>query len=120
MVLVSTRKAAKYFKAKMDFTTGPIELNAMLKRQEQINIIDVRMPEDYTKGHLPGAVNLPQDKWDTYSGLTRDKVNVVYCYSEVCHLAAAAARQFAEHDFPVMDLEGGFEAWQQYNLPVET
>jgi len=47
----------------------------------------------------------------------KEKTNIVYCYSQVCHLAAAAARYFAEHDYPVMELEGGFEEWQRHNLP---
>lgn len=120
MLLTSTKKARKFFEAKMNFTTGPVELNAMLQRNENINLIDVRASEDYQKGHIPGAVNLPKENWNTYSGLSKEKINVVYCYSEVCHLAAAAARDFAQHDFPVMELEGGFETWQHYNFPVET
>lgn len=44
----------------------------------------------------------------------------MYCYSEVCHLAAAAARDFAEHGYPVMELEGGFEEWHRNNLSIES
>ena len=117
MTLVSTKRALEFFEAKMEFTTGPMELKGMMERDENINIIDVRQPEDYAKGHIPGAINLPKDNWDTFSGLSRDKTNIVYCYSQVCHLAAAAARYFAEHDYPVMELEGSFEEWQRHDLP---
>jgi rhodanese-related sulfurtransferase len=120
MTIVSTKKARKYFEAKLNFTTGPTELNDMIRRKENINIVDVRKTEDYAGGHIAGAVNLPEDKWYTFGGLSREKVNIVYCYSEVCHLAAAAAKYFAENHFPVMELEGGFEEWKHYNLPVET
>jgi len=120
MTLVSTKKASKFFEAKVEFTTGPFELNHMIETGENINIIDVRKPEDYQKGHIPGAVNLPKEKWDTFCGLSRGKVNVVYCYSEVCHLAATAAWRFADHGCPVMELEGGFDTWKQYNLPIES
>ncbi len=112
MTLVSTKRALEFFEAKMEFTTGPVELKGMMERDENINIIDVRLPEDYAKGHIPGAINLPKDNWDTSSGLSRDRTNIIYCYSQVCHLAAAAARYFAEHDYPVMELEGGFEEWE--------
>lgn len=120
MTPVSTKKAVKFFRAKMNFTTGPSELSGMIKRHENINIVDVRMPDDYAKGHVPGAVNLPKDKWDTFAGLSRDRTNIIYCYSEACHLAADAAMHFAEQGYQVMELEGGFETWQQYDLPVET
>ena len=120
MTLVSPKKATKFFEAKMEFTTGPKELNQMIERGEDINIIDVRQPEDYAISHIPGAINLPRERWDTFSGLTKDKVNVVYCYSETSHLAASAAWHFADHGFPVMELEGGFDAWRQYDLPVES
>ena len=119
MTLVSTKRALEFFEAKMEFTTGPVELKGMMDRGENISIIDVRAPEDYAKGHIPGAVNLPKNKWESFSGLRRDNNNVVYCYSLVCHLAADAARFFAEHDFPVMELEGGYDQWQQHGFPSE-
>ncbi|MHC4475315.1 MAG: rhodanese-like domain-containing protein [Planctomycetota bacterium] len=120
MTLVSAKKAKKYFEAKLNFTTGPVELNHMINHKENLNIIDVRKTEDYAKGHIPGAVSLPEGTWSTFSGLSRSRVNIVYCYSEVCHLAASAARFFAENDYPVMELEGGFDQWKHHNLPVET
>ena len=60
------------------------------------------------------------DQAGDLSSLSRDSVNIVYCYSEVCHLAAQAAGVFAEHGYSVMELEGGFEAWQHYELPIES
>ncbi|MBW8002879.1 MAG: rhodanese-like domain-containing protein [Planctomycetes bacterium] len=118
MVLVSTRKAEKFFKAKTEFTTGPMELQHMMEDEENINIIDVRTADDFAKGHIPGAISLPRDEWLTCKGLTKDRNNVIYCYSEVCHLAAEAAKEFASEGFPVIELEGGFEEWQKYNLPI--
>jgi rhodanese-related sulfurtransferase len=120
MTLVSTKKASKYFEAKLNFTTGPVELNDMISRSENINIIDVRAPEDYLDSHIPGATSLPKDSWGTLRGLTRGRVNVIYCYSESCHLAASGAKYFADHGFPVMELEGGFEDWTRHSLPTET
>ena len=55
-------KAKEYFEAKMAFTTGPVELERMMKNNE-VNIVDVRAAEDYAQGHIPGAVNLPKDQW---------------------------------------------------------
>lgn len=120
MTLVDTNKAIDFFRAKLEFTTGPIELEQMIENDENINIVDVRYPDDFALGHIPGAVNLPKEKWDALEGLAHDKINIVYCYSQVCHLAAAAALHFAEHGFPAMELEGGFDEWKMHDLPTET
>ena len=120
MILTSPKKAKKFFEAKMDFTTGPMELDQMITAGENINIIDVRAAEDYAQGHIPGAVNIPKDKWTALQNLSTDKVNIVYCYSEVCHLAATAAKEFAEHGFSVMELEGGFGEWKRCELKIES
>jgi len=114
-------RARDYFKAKMEFTTGPVELNHMIEhRNENINIVDVRAAEDYAQGHIPGAVNLPRTDWTTFRGLHRERLNILYCYTQQCHLAATAAVEFAAHGYPVMEMQGGFAAWKQSELPIET
>ena len=112
-------KAKEFFLDKVTFTTGPVELNHALEQGADIVVVDVRAEEDYQKGHIPGAINLPQEKWDTYEGLNRDKLNVLCCYSHVCHLAATAAVQFADKGYSVMEMDGGFEAWKENGLKVE-
>lgn len=119
MTIISPRKASRYFRAKMEFTTGPIELDDMIRRQENIMIIDVRRPEDYKLGHIPGAINKYRADDAGFDGLSKQKNNIVYCYSEDCHLAASAARDFADFGYPVLELEGGFEGWKEHNLPIE-
>jgi rhodanese-related sulfurtransferase len=113
-------KARQYFADKMAFTTGPVELARSIKQGGSITVIDVREAEDYRKGHVPGAKNLPHDRWDTMEGLNREELNVLYCYSEVCHLAAAAAVQFASQGYSVMEMVGGFEAWKEHDLEIES
>lgn len=111
-------KAKAYFEAKMAFTTGPIELERAI-RSGEVNVVDVRASEDYAEGHIPGAVSLPKDRWQTLEGLRKDKVNVLYCYSQVCHLAATAAVEFSGKGYPVMEMEGGFRAWKDHELDIE-
>ena len=114
----NVQKSKEYFEAKMAFTTGPVELERMMK-QGQVNVVDVRAAEDYAEGHIPGAVNLPKDKWEALGGVRKDKTNVNYCYSQVCHLAAAAALEFASKGYPVMELEGGFRTWKEHEMDIE-
>lgn len=118
MLHQDTRQARDFFAQKLAFVTGPYELDGQIKRHEPITIVDVRLPSDYQAGHIPGAINLPQGKWHTLAGLSKDRTTVIYCYSQTCKLAAAAAVEFASAGYPVVEMEGGFEAWQKSQLPV--
>ena len=112
-------KAAAYFEDKLNFTTGPVELDRMIKTCENIVIVDVRDAEDFAKGHIPGAINLPKGTWDKLTGLNKHRTNVVYCYSLLCHLATSACLEFASKGYPVMELEGGFKGWEDADFEVE-
>jgi rhodanese-related sulfurtransferase len=116
----SPAAARSFFEAKLAFTLGPVELERWIKTgEDNLAIVDVRAAEDYAKGHVPGAINLPKEKWDNPQGLSRERTNVVYCYTQQCHLAANACARFAAADYPVMELEGGFAAWRASELDIE-
>ncbi|MGD0262133.1 MAG: rhodanese-like domain-containing protein [Verrucomicrobiota bacterium] len=116
----SPASARKYFEDKLAFTLGPVELERWIKTgEDNLVLVDVRAAEDFAKGHIPGAINLPKGRWDSPQGLSKDKTNVVYCYTQQCHLAANACVQFAARDYPVMELDGGFEAWKESQFDIE-
>jgi rhodanese-related sulfurtransferase len=112
-------KALEFFKNKMDFSTGPIELSRAIDQNRDFVVVDVRAADDFKAGHIRGAVNLPHGQWDNPAGLRKDKLNVLYCYSHVCHLAAAAAVELARQGFPVMEMDGGWLSWTKHKLPIE-
>lgn len=113
------KRAMEFFRNKIQFTMGPMEVNTALEENADINLVDVRHSSDFQDEHVPSAINLPEEEWGAFSGLRRDKLNVIYCYSAVCHLAARAAAVFAENGFPVMEMDGGFSEWKHYELPTE-
>jgi rhodanese-related sulfurtransferase len=112
-------RARAFFEQKVAFTTGPGEVEAAIKSHENIVIVDVRDAEDYAKAHVPGAINLPRESWSNPEGLQKNRTNVVYCYTQQCHLAAHACVQFAGQGYPVMEMEGGFQAWQDNDMETE-
>ena len=118
-LVMDPAKAKAFFQEELAFTTGPIELDRMRRQKENIRIVDVREPEDYQQGHVPGAINLPKERWSNVNELRKDGVNVMYCYSQTCHLAKRAALEFADRGYPVMEMEGGFKSWQSHALPIE-
>ena len=119
MLDFDARQARDFFARKLAFVTGPYEVAGQMRRNEPITVVDVRLPSDYQASHIPGAINLPQGKWHTLAGLSTERTAIVYCYSQTCKLAAAAAVEFASAGIPVMEMEGGFEAWVKNQLPVE-
>jgi rhodanese-related sulfurtransferase len=118
---INPATAQEYFANKLAFTIGPVELDSMIREGEgdDIAIVDVRAAKDYERGHVPGAINLPRDQWHSLEGLRNDAVNILYCYTQTCHLAARAAHEFAGKGYQVMEMEGGFEAWQSSRLDVQ-
>ena len=111
-------KAKQFFADKMAFTTGPVEVVHQIEKGEDMVIFDVRESKDFKKGHVPGAVSLPQEKWSTMAGLRRDSMNIVYCYAQNCHMGANAAMQFAAKGYSVMEMDGGFESWKENGLKI--
>jgi rhodanese-related sulfurtransferase len=58
----------------------PEELKRLMAAKKVI-VIDVRQPEEYRQGHIPGAINLPIDQVQAgyYPSLPRDKRLISYC-----------------------------------------
>jgi rhodanese-related sulfurtransferase len=112
--------AKQYFAQKVAYTTGPFEVDGMIRRGESVTIVDVRLPRDYAQGYIPGAVNLPQGRWHTLAGVPKDRKAILYCYNQTCKLAAAAAVELASRGIAVVEMEGGFDAWERNGLKVET
>ena len=112
------QQARTHFAAKQSFTTGPHEVTGMIDRKDDIVIVDVRFPSDFRKGHVPGAVNLPKGKWHEATGLSKDKLNVLYCYNQTCHMAAEAALELLALGYPVVEMEGGFATWEANSYPI--
>ena len=110
--------AKAFFAQKAAATTGPHELQGLLDNNADIVVVDVRYPGDFRKAHIPGAVNLPKGKWAAPKGLSKDRINVLYCYNQQCHLAAEAALELLAQGYPVVEMEGGFATWEANGSPV--
>jgi len=106
-----TKEAAEFFAKKLAYTLGPVEVKKMLTR-DNVVLIDLRQSADFETSHIPGAISIPKDelvsKLDT---LSKEKINIVYCYNQQCHLGAAGAFNLASNGYPVMEMEGGFKVW---------
>lgn len=76
-------------------------------------LVDVRTPEEFAQGHLPGAVNLPVDQLrQRLEELPRDREIVTYC--QVGQRGYLAQRLLAQRGFSVQNLSGGYKTWLLY------
>ncbi|MBW2421930.1 MAG: rhodanese-like domain-containing protein [Deltaproteobacteria bacterium] len=83
-------------------------------------VIDVRTPEEYASGHIPGAVNIPFDQVAQRIGeLDAPHGVALYCMIGPRARKGESALLAAGYNKGVFHLEGGFAAWQAADLPVE-
>jgi rhodanese-related sulfurtransferase len=94
---------------------GVEELEA---RPPEASLLDVREPEEYAHGHVPGAVNLPQaDLATRLAEVPRDRLVYLICQGGFRSLRAAQfLRQRGFED--VVSVKGGTEAWRAAGKPL--
>ena len=82
-------------------------------------VIDVRTPEEYASGHIPGAVNIPFDEVaKRIADVDAPHGVALYCMVGPRARMGEAALLEAGYE-TVFHLEGGLAAWQAAGLPVE-
>jgi phage shock protein E len=103
--------------------TAPIDQAALLKRIEakdtSLLIVDVRTPEEFAAGHVPGAINIPHTSFPARtSELPSNKDVVVYCATGI--RAEKAATSLRENGFTrLLHLQGDMTGWVESKRPVE-
>ena len=81
-------------------------------------LVDVREPDEYARGHIPGAINIPLSQMrDRYRELPTDRGVLVYC--GVGQRAYFASRFLAQHGYPARNLSGGFATYQSVRAAME-
>lgn len=89
-------------------------------REGRVVLVDVRPEDEYSLGHLPGALNIPLRQLEQrLSELPRDHEIVAYCRGPYCVLSFEAVAALRTHGFNVRRFEEGFPEWKAAGLPVE-
>jgi rhodanese-related sulfurtransferase len=90
-----------------------------LAKTSTITVLDVRPREEYTAGHIPGAVSIPLDELtDRLAELPDDGQVIAYCRGAYCVLAHDAVRLLAAHGREAARLADGMLEWRLADLPV--
>ncbi len=103
------------------FTDMDVAEFAKFITNDNVQLVDVRTPEEYAEGHLKGAENINVFDSDfveqALKSLDKSKPVAVYCRSG--KRSAEAAIKLSENGFKVTNLEGGILAWKAEHQPIE-
>jgi len=89
---------------------------------EAFILIDVREPDEYQKGHIPGSTNVPRGVLEmTVEEHIQDPQKQIILHCMGGGRSAVAAQSLRQMGYQnVASMEGGFRAWAQSGYPVES
>lgn len=84
--------------------------------QNQAILIDARLSEHFEKGHIPGAHNIPFERFYEYEeriqSLPKDKWLITYCDGPPCELGEMLAYELFHRGFPMVAIyQAGLDDW---------
>lgn len=84
-------------------------------------LLDVRSPQDYESGHIPGAINIPTEELDQHlAQLPRNQEILAYCGGRYCVLSIEAVAWLRVKGFQADRVYDGFPGWWAAGMRVET
>lgn len=95
-----------------------IELSARREVGTAPIVIDVRTPEEFVRGHIPGAVNISWKEPERIAALDAPNGIALYCMVGPRARKGEAAL-LARGIEGVLHIEGGLAAWMSAALPVD-
>ncbi len=101
----------------------PVPARELLDRARKglVTVLDVRPPEEFAAGHLPGAVNIPIHELEKRLGeLPKRKEVVAYCRGPYCLMSYDAVQLLRKKGLKARRLEAGLPEWRLAGRPVET
>ncbi|MBN3788222.1 rhodanese-like domain-containing protein [Burkholderia sp. Ac-20353] len=107
--------ALAHFEASLRFETDCWDVHdALASGTPDFVLLDVRGPDLFAAGHVPGARNLPHRKIVSgkLADYPADTLFVVYCAGPHCNGAARAAIRVAGLGRPVKLMIGGVTGWR--------
>ncbi len=99
----------------------PVPARELLERARKglVTVLDVRPPEEFAAGHLPGAVNIPVHELEKRLGeLPKRKEVVAYCRGPYCLMSYDAVQLLRKKGLKARRLQNGLPEWRLAGLPV--
>ncbi len=99
----------------------PVPARELLQRARKglVTVLDVRPPEEFAAGHLPGAVNIPVHELEKRLGeLPKRKEVVAYCRGPYCLMSYDAVQLLRKRGLKARRLQNGLPEWRLAGLPI--
>lgn len=88
-------------------------------REGEVTVLDVRPPEEFRAGHIPGAVSVPLGELKKrLKDLSRSREIVAYCRGPYCVLAVKAVELLRKEGFRAVRFEDGVPDWRAHGFKV--
>ncbi|NJD24943.1 MAG: rhodanese-like domain-containing protein [Betaproteobacteria bacterium] len=101
-------------------SVNPGQATLLINREDAV-IVDVREPDEFARGHLPEAKNIPLARIGERVGEIeryKDKPVIVCCASGM--RSGKACGELAKHGFAKLhSLAGGIDAWSGAGYPLK-
>jgi hydroxyacylglutathione hydrolase len=96
-----------------------VSVHEVQNRRDGLQVLDVRGPDEWEEGHIPGAVHhFFGDLRESVPDLDRDQPIATYCTTG--YRASLAASHLQANGFnDVRNIPGSWSAWQSAGYPVE-
>lgn len=88
----------------------------MEKQPGAFTLVDVREPNEYVEGHIPGAINIPVTNFQAAAKLDRGKKIVIYC--KIGARSYTAYRKLKKLSFSDV-WQITFDDWQEAGFQIE-
>lgn len=90
-------------------------------KSPEVQLIDVRTPQEYAEGHIGTAqnINFFDSNFNNKARHTLDKSRPVAVYCKSGKRSAAAAEILAKDGYKVVNLSGGITAWTASRRPTD-
>ena len=101
----------------------PDEAAQMMRRKAPVQVVDVRTPDEFAEGHIPGAMNvdfLGDDFEKKLAALPTDRPLIVHCAAGNRSAKAVAKLTALQKFTQIFHLKSGFNGWKAAGKPVET
>ncbi len=98
------------------------QLKAMLDGKKEFTLIDARSQEEFQEAHIPGAISIPEKKFDEMTSLLPTDKNarlVFYCNGVKCGKSKRTAKKAEAAGYKNILIYGeGFPVWEEKNQKI--
>ena len=88
---------------------------ALALSKEEAVLVDVRQEEEFSRGSIPGAINIPAEELEDHAELWKqDKTVYLFCHTG--RKSAECVQDLEKEGKNVVDVEGGYRSYLRYSL----